>query len=133
MNKLYKVFGTLIVLALIVFLGSRVYRPASNSFGSVDVGGEYHSTTTIGKAGVTAYQVPECLSALGTVNITAATALSALTIKDATSTTDLSAVTIATFPSTALGGGYTFDTVLTRGLQLTIASGNGASTTITCR
>lgn len=101
--------------------------------GSVVQGGEYQSTTTVGKANVTAYQVTECPNTLGTVNITAATALSALTIKDATSTTDLQAKTIAEFPATALGGSYVFDRALTRGLQLTIASGNGASTTITCR
>lgn len=133
MKTFYKVFSVLVVLVLIVFVVSKVDSPASNSFGSVSIGGEYQSTTTVGKAGVTAYQVPECLSTLGTVNITSATALSALTIKDATSTTDAQAITIATYPSTAVGGSYPFDRALTRGLQLTIASGNGASTTITCR
>ncbi len=127
--------GTIIgvvVLALVsIFVATRT--PSAPNLGSVTRGGEYQSTTTIGKAGVTSYMVDECPNTLGTVNITAATALSALTIKDATSTTDLGAITIATYPSTALGGGYPFDRALTRGLMLTIASGNGASTTITCR
>jgi hypothetical protein len=128
-----KITVSIIVVALIVVGLFTFTKSSSTRLGSVTVGNEYHSTTTIGKAGVTAYQVPECSNTLGTVNITSATALSALTIKDATSTTDLQARTIATFPATALGGEYTFDTVILRGLQLTIASGNGASTTVTCR
>jgi hypothetical protein len=129
-----KVLSTLLVLVLIAVAGvSLIGKKEVSTLGSVVVGNEDTSTTTIGKAGVTAYQVPECTNRLGTVNIIGATALSALTIKDATSTSDLQAITIAEFPATALGGTYLFDRYLTRGLQLTIASGNGASTTITCR
>ena len=129
MNK--KVIGAgAIILAVTVFISSVRNSPIVSSVVS---GNEDYSTTTIGKPVVTTYQVPECSNKLGTVNITAATALSAFTIKDATSTTDLSAVTIATYPSTAIGGSYVYDRYLTRGLQITIASGNGASTTITCK
>ena len=128
-KKIVYILVTIILIIGIIY----TFQKQTTNLGSVNQGGEYLSTTTISKAGVTAYQVPECSRTLGTVNITSATALSALTIKDATSTTDLRAITIATFPSTALGGEYTFDRQLTRGLQLTIASGNGASTTVTCR
>lgn len=112
-------------------------QPQSAFFGSVPLGGEYHSTTTRTVAGI-ALTSPTVLNtgpgALGSVVITGA-GTGVINVYDGTTTTshsDSATTTIATIPASAAAGTYTFDALYYKGLIIEIV-GSAATSTITYR
>ncbi len=133
LNKILVVCGIVLVFVGIYFKG---FSDKEVVVSSVAQSNEYHSTTTNSSWDTFPQKSLLALcpnNVLGSVIVTGATAGAAYDIVDATSTTDTASTTIVTISSSTLGGTYTFDLVLYRGLAVRATQGNIASTTITCR
>jgi hypothetical protein len=130
-EKYLSIFTAVAVAVLISLnLGGATNRP----LGSVAQSNDYYGTTTDATwNSAPNHFFPSCTQALASVIVIGATAGSAFELRDATSTTDSASTSIQSFPSSMLGGTYTFDTKIYRGLVARMTSGNIASTSITCR
>lgn len=131
MNTFTKTIGALVIVLVLgfVYLFGVVNREKS-SYGSVVIGNEYQSTTTIGMSGKNLIFTGS--GVLGSIIISSSSAAT-LTVNDATSTIDAASTTKAFFISSPANGTYTFDLVLTRGLSLDLGSGFNGAYTITYR
>lgn len=118
------------IITLLLAFGSP--GVSTKSLGSVVQASEYQGTSTDSTWNSAPNKNITAVT-LGSVVITAATGNAGFELRDATSTTDIASTTIATFLPGAVGGTYTFDKNLFRGLGIRMTSGNIATTTITYR
>lgn len=140
MNKFEKALTVLGSLFLIIACIYVLKNPVT-AVGSVDLGSDYHSTTTravLNANGANAAMITSTINStqgtLGSVVITGANTGS-INLYDETTTaahTDHATTSIASIPGSTAAGTYTFDAVYFRGLVVEI-NGNVATSTITYR
>jgi len=137
----------LIVCAMLVavFMGGYLAIKSNQALGSVAVGGEYHSTSTLNMGSSThkviglrdpshaLAQSSTSLSTLGNVIISSPSTV-AFKLWDATSTTDGASTTIVGFGAApAVGITHIFDVALKRGLIIELPTGFDGETVVTYR
>lgn len=136
MSKLQTILLTL-AITFTVFAIVLISRPQTVSFGSVNRGNEYTSTTTRNFSGtaLTTRVLTTDPGALGSITITGANT-GIIRIYDATTTgahSDHATTTLAEIPASAAAGTYVFDVISTRGLVFEVVSGLAPTSTISYR
>jgi hypothetical protein len=123
---------SIIALIVVVVLAFWLFNRDEGSTGGVTRGGEYFATTTIGMGDTFNQIVFNRPTTLGSI-IIASSSATAFRVWNATSSTDTASTTIAEFVASAPEGEYTFDAVLTRGLNVERISGFNGNFTATYR
>ena len=137
------IVASVCVLMIFIFAMFQFYQPATKSFGSVQYGGEYQSTTTVaamkftaGGAGVAPLVLKAGPGTLGSITIASTTAQGAtgvFKIYDGTYSTSTATSTLASFQANASMGTYTFDANFYAGLIIDAPVGFNGLYTVTFR